>query len=550
MNNSDVESKMNIVSSFVDEIQTLKNTKQCLNLALSNFSIFDALHSSTNIVRKGMGLEWESEILDNSKFDLIIGDFPFGLRRIDFQVGEEKLKIRENWTIILASLKYLMPDGIAIFLVEPIAFGSNEGIKFEETLNSEGYFVNAILNAPEGLLKPETSITPVVVVISTNAVKSIFIAELLNEKQSRIIANNYLSSTVASGDLKSGILIPEKSFHSFNRIKIKQQIERLETQYKEYEEYTIGELAIEITYVKPGEILKEKSNSIYIPKIGNSPVVSKLYDTRIKHHNYFQVVLNKKAINDYVSAFFKSNIGKLILDSLVSGTFITHLNKKELEQALIALPSIEDQKKILRTQEKLSDLKQAIDIFDSELALNPTSSNTILSQIDGMLEAIGELSEIDSVLNIIRQGESKNVEFKETLSLDVRKKTKEKYIELSVLKTVVAFLNTEGGTLLVGVNDDSKVTGIDIEVEKFHKNIDKFLLHFKNLIKTQVGEGFYPLIDYKIIQVGKKSILLVKCDKSKSECFLSGKDFYVRTNPATDKLEGAELLEYVKNHFG
>ncbi len=147
MNSNDALSKMDIVSAFADEIKTLKNVKQCLNLAISNLSIFDVSDSCINVMRNGMGLEWESEISSNSKFDLILGDLPFGLRRIDFQVGDKKIKIRENWTIILGSLKYLMPDGIAIFLVEPIAFGSNEGVKFEETLNSEGYFVNAILNA-------------------------------------------------------------------------------------------------------------------------------------------------------------------------------------------------------------------------------------------------------------------------------------------------------------------------------------------------------------------------------------------------------------------
>ncbi|MCF6254265.1 MAG: hypothetical protein L3J38_05900, partial [Thiomicrorhabdus sp.] len=182
MNNSDMAPKMNIVSAFVEEIQTLKNTKQCLNLAISNF---DALHSTDNVVHNGMGLEWESQVPKNSKFDLIIGYPPLGLKKIDFKHKNKKLKVRENWSIILTSLKYLLPDGIAIFLVEPMAFSSNEGVKFEELLNSEGYFVNAILNAPEDLLKPETAITPVIVAISDNLVKSIFVAELLNQKQSR-----------------------------------------------------------------------------------------------------------------------------------------------------------------------------------------------------------------------------------------------------------------------------------------------------------------------------------------------------------------------------
>jgi len=171
--------------------------------------------------------------------------------------------------------------------------------------------------------------------------------------------------------------------------------------------------------------------------------------------------------------------------------------------------------------------------------------------LDSMLEAIGGLTDADEVRNIIRQGESKNTEYKETLSLDVKKKTKEKYVELSALKTIVAFLNTEGGTLLLGVADNGELTGIDIEIDKFHKsNTDKFLLHMKNIIKTRIGEEFYPYIDYKLVAISDKNVLFVKCKESESPCYLDDAVFYVRTNPATDKLEGPKLVQYVKNHFG
>lgn len=302
--------------------------------------------------------------------------------------------------------------------------------------------------------------------------------------------------------------------------------------------------------MKSGDSLDEKENSIYIPKIGNSPVISKISNATIKHHNYFQVVLGKKAINEYVLAFFRSDLGKLILQSLTSGTFIPYLNKRDLEQAIVALPAYEDQEQILTTQRKMYELKQAIDEFDSELTLNPTSSSSILGHLDDMLEAIGGLTEIDKIHNLIRQGESKNAEFKETLSLDVKKKTKEKYIELSVLKTIVAFFNTEGGTLLVGVNDGGDTTGLRNEIDMFHKStLDKFLLHFKNLIKTRIGEEFYPYIEYRPVNMGSECILVVECKESRSPCYLDNKEFYVRTNPATDKLEGPKLVAYIKNHF-
>lgn len=194
-------------------------------------------------------------------------------------------------------------------------------------------------------------------------------------------------------------------------------------------------------------------------------------------------------------------------------------------------------------------MQRAIDRFNAELALNPISSE-ILNQLDMMINVIGELTDSDRIRSIVREGETKYVEFKETLSLDIKKQTKEKYIEDSSLKTIVAFLNTDGGKLLIGVSDNGKISGLDKEIEKFYKNnLDKFLLHWKDLIQKRIGEEYYPFIEYRAVKVDANHVLFVECKPSQSPCYLYRTDFYVRTNPATDKLEGPKLVEYVKNHF-
>jgi hypothetical protein len=159
--------------------------------------------------------------------------------------------------------------------------------------------------------------------------------------------------------------------------------------------------------------------------------------------------------------------------------------------------------------------------------------------------------EAGKIQELITMGESRTLEFKETLSLDVKKGTKEKHIEVSALKTIVGFLNSEGGTLLIGVRDDGVCNGIEAEKEKFYKGTaDKLLLHIKNLLKNRIGEGFYPYVQYNIVDCGGKDVIRFDCIQSSIPCYLDNKEFYVRTNPATDKLEGPKLVEYVKNHFG
>lgn len=111
-------------------------------------------------------------------------------------------------------------------------------------------------------------------------------------------------------------------------------------------------------------------------------------------------------------------------------------------------------------------------------------------------------------------------------------------------------MNSDGGTLLIGVNDEGIIKGINTEVEKFYKNNnDRYLLHFKNAIKEKIGEVFYPFISNKIINIDDKLVLMVECEKSNEPCYLEEEEFYVRTNPATDRLTGRKVHEYIRSHF-
>jgi predicted HTH transcriptional regulator len=109
-------------------------------------------------------------------------------------------------------------------------------------------------------------------------------------------------------------------------------------------------------------------------------------------------------------------------------------------------------------------------------------------------------------------------------------------------------MNSDGGVLIVGVADNGDLIGLENEINKFYKNNDSFLLHVKNAIKNRIGEQFYPFIDYRLVELENKVILYVECLPSNSAVYVDSKDFYVRTNPATDKLEGPKLVSYINNH--
>ena len=329
------------------------------------------------------------------------------------------------------------------------------------------------------------------------------------------------------------------------------QIKRLLKQYKDYRLSSIADLALEVKLAKQGSSYEKTDNAIYVPKSGARSVTHDIAELDISHHNVIQVTLDKgQVISRYASMFLRSELGKLMLGSLRMGTVMQTLSQGSLSGLNIAVPDMDMQLKMIEASNRLEALKASIQDLEQELVFSPHSATTVLDQVDGMLEAVGGLTDADRVMSLIRQGESASVEFKESFSLDVRKSTSERYIELSSLKTITAFMNSDGGFLLIGVNDEGVTVGLNREVQSFHKGKkDKFLLNFKNHIKSRIGEEFYPYINHKFVSIGGNDILLVECKRSSAECFLDGKDFYVRTNPATDKLEGQKLLDYIRNHF-
>ena len=157
--------------------------------------------------------------------------------------------------------------------------------------------------------------------------------------------------------------------------------------------------------------------------------------------------------------------------------------------------------------------------------------------------------------NRIKQGESTTIEFKETLSLDIRESQKKeinikkerKKIEHSVLKTIAGFLNSEGGTLFIGVRDNNEIVGIENELKLIFRSIDKMRLHLENLISREFDKG-NPLINVSNREVFKKNILVINCSPSKKPVFIGGK-FYIRKGPRTDDLNTEEYHNYLEQNL-
>lgn len=173
---------------------------------------------------------------------------------------------------------------------------------------------------------------------------------------------------------------------------------------------------------------------------------------------------------------------------------------------------------------------------------------TLGSFLEENSEALGlENRQKEDIQRLIRDGESNRLEFKSTLRTNLETGETDKRMEKAVLKTIVAFLNTDGGNLLIGVDDDGDIIGADIQS---FENKDKMGLHLTNLIASKIGNSFLPFITFNLIDFDDKVVIWVKCDPCPMPVFYKdGKIeiFYVRSGPRTEELTGMTLISYIRN---
>lgn len=154
---------------------------------------------------------------------------------------------------------------------------------------------------------------------------------------------------------------------------------------------------------------------------------------------------------------------------------------------------------------------------------------------------------------LILIGENEKLEIKSTLRFDLRQNVVNKNLEFVIAKTVSAFLNSDGGILIIGVDDDSNALGLEKDIETLSKKgIDGFELHLRNIIKKYLGSTFEKYLKVSFPTIDDKKICKIEILKSGKPVFANfeGKeDFYVRNGNSSIPKNREEQSEYEKLHW-
>jgi hypothetical protein len=158
----------------------------------------------------------------------------------------------------------------------------------------------------------------------------------------------------------------------------------------------------------------------------------------------------------------------------------------------------------------------------------------------------------------IAEGESDELEFKASLRWDLNVGVESKTIEQMVVKTVCAFANSQGGTLLIGVEDSGNILGLAHDYASLKDGKDAFELHLRNLLNQAFGAAFvagYVTCTFPVV-LGQE-ICRVDVTAGTAPLFVRSVDkngvaterFYVRSGNSSQELPVQQLKSYWDQRF-
>lgn len=164
------------------------------------------------------------------------------------------------------------------------------------------------------------------------------------------------------------------------------------------------------------------------------------------------------------------------------------------------------------------------------------------------VDADFDITEINLSL-LASEGDSEDVEFKATLFTNLHTGNKDPRFEFAVIRTIAGFLNTGGGTLIVGVADDGSSLGI---AAKEFNSEEEMSAYVAKLVEKYLGLQIMNNLYIHFEDYEESRVMIIKCRKAATPIYLQddqNKRFFVRSGSVTTEIMGNQVAEYCAKRF-
>ena len=245
-------------------------------------------------------------------------------------------------------------------------------------------------------------------------------------------------------------------------------------------------------------------------------------------------------------------------NSLMNITFVSdHLNKRKIgaKAPSVYIGDFHDENSEINIalNSHFIDLKGFGIESDDYATFLEKRSKLIYDALKARIEMTHQESVNEELEELILAGESDRVEFKSTLRYDLRTKEVNKKLEFVIAKTIAAFLNSEGGDLLIGIDDDSNALGLEDDFKTLgKKNADGFELKLIEIIKNTIGLEVGRHIKISFPVYDGQQVCRIRVSQSGVPVFIKNEgkeDFFVRTGCSSQPLSREQQSLYEKENW-
>lgn len=265
------------------------------------------------------------------------------------------------------------------------------------------------------------------------------------------------------------------------------------------------------------------------------------------HHIFPQALLYRQSEWDA-----DNYLHRQVVNEIANRAYLTVASNIALSDTQPAdyLPSIEEQypgaltAQFIPMDPALWRVERYADFLSARRELIANKLNEFMSAL------ISEPEEVHHrpIADLVQLGESSVLEFKSTLQWDVMQNKQNKELCKQCTKTIAAFMNTEGGTLVIGVEDDGKIFGLEQDLKLVGGSRDRFEQQLSSLIADQIGLQLNHYWRTRFEVSEGKQVCVVEVDPVHDGVFLRAghrSEFFIRVGNTTRSLDPEQTKDYL-----
>jgi hypothetical protein len=272
----------------------------------------------------------------------------------------------------------------------------------------------------------------------------------------------------------------------------------------------------------------------------------------IEHHHIFSKAILRKAgyqtseVNEIANMAFITSGTNRKLSAKPADEYLPEVIRQHGKEALEA--------HCIPTDPALWKLEAYVEFLQFRRAALAKAVNSFIAEAASSKNYTNIESAIKDFDALLKNGESEKIEFKASSRWDYRESKYNKVLEGVIAKTLAGFLNSQGGILVIGVEDSGKICGLKSDYETLSKRPDKdgYQQFLVNLISLTMGKVASTSVSIGFCARDGHEICVIYASESPKPVYVEeGNEtrFFVRTGNITQGLSTKDSVEYIKTHW-